>query len=58
MNVKEAALQVLRDAGGALSDHEISDRILAEGLWQTKGQEIANALAALREIAPAKGAIA
>ena len=58
MNVKEAALQVLRDAGGALRVHEISDRILAEGLWQTKGQEVAEALAALRECTAAKVATA
>lgn len=29
---------MLRDAGGALSAQEISDRILAEGLWQTSGK--------------------
>lgn len=38
MSVKEAAIQVLRDADGALSAQEISDRILAEGLWQTSGK--------------------
>lgn len=38
MSVKEAAIHVLRDANAAMSAQEISDRILADGLWQTKGK--------------------
>ena len=38
MSVKEAAIQMLRVADGAMSAQEISDRILAEGLWQTSGK--------------------
>jgi restriction system protein len=38
MSVKQAAVQVLQKTGGPLSAQEISDRILAEGLWQTNGK--------------------
>ena len=38
MSVKQAAIQVLRGADGALSAQEISDRILAAGIWQTSGK--------------------
>ncbi len=38
MNVKDAAIQVLRQAGSALSARDISERILAAGLWKTRGK--------------------
>ena len=38
MNVKQAAIQVLRDADEPLTAQEIADRILAGGLWQTRGK--------------------
>lgn len=38
MTVKQAAIEVLKKAGQALTAQEISDRILADGLWQTSGK--------------------
>ena len=38
MSVKQAAIQVLRDANAALSAQDISDRILAAGQWKTSGK--------------------
>jgi restriction system protein len=38
MSVKDAAIQVLQDAGGALTAQEIAERVLAGGLWQTSGK--------------------
>lgn len=38
MSVKQAAIEVLSRANEALSAQDITDRILAEGLWQTNGK--------------------
>jgi restriction system protein len=38
MNVREAAIQVLREAGGPLHAGELTKRILAKNLWQTSGK--------------------
>lgn len=38
MNVKDAAIQVLRDAGEPLSAKEIAKRTMSLGLWQTTGK--------------------
>ena len=38
MNVRDAAIEVLRDAVGPLHVQEIAKRILVKGLWQTQGK--------------------
>ncbi|GAB4131914.1 MAG: hypothetical protein Kow0040_11940 [Thermogutta sp.] len=38
MSVKQAAIRVLHEAGKPLTAHEIAERILNEGLWQTRGK--------------------
>ncbi|GAB6166181.1 hypothetical protein JCM19992_21810 [Thermostilla marina] len=38
MGVKQAAIQVLTEAGGPLTAQEITERILAQNLWQTRGK--------------------
>lgn len=38
MGVKSAAIQVLQQAGTALHAKEITERIFASGLWQSKGK--------------------
>lgn len=38
MSVRRAALQILQKAGGPLSAREISDRIVADGLWEPHGK--------------------
>jgi len=38
MSIKQAAVQVLREAGQPLAANEISQRLLAQGLWKTEGK--------------------
>lgn len=38
MDVKTAAIQVLKQAGSALHSQEITKRIIAAGLWQSEGK--------------------
>jgi restriction system protein len=38
MSVKDAAIHVLKAAGEPLTTQELTDRILAEGLWATSGK--------------------
>ncbi|MBE3050153.1 winged helix-turn-helix domain-containing protein [Candidatus Bathyarchaeota archaeon] len=38
MSIREAAIQVLRAAGQALTAQRITECILAQGLWQTQGK--------------------
>ena len=38
MSVRQAAVQVLRDAGGPLTAKEIASRILGRGLWKSRGK--------------------
>lgn len=38
MTVKEAAIEVLRQAGKPLSAQEISDRMIEGGLWEPGGK--------------------
>lgn len=46
MNVKQAAAQVLKDAGEPLHVTEITRRISRSGLWQSKGKTPADTVAA------------
>lgn len=38
MDVKAAAIQVLQQAGTALQAKDIAEKIIADGLWQSKGK--------------------
>lgn len=38
MSVKQAAIKVLGDADGPLTAQDISELVLSQGLWQTKGK--------------------
>jgi len=38
MSAREAAIQVLQEAGGPLHSEEITKRILSQGLWETSGK--------------------
>ena len=38
MSVREAAIQVLRDAGQPLTAQQMAERMLSRGLWQTEGK--------------------
>ena len=38
MGIREAVIQVLREAGEPLHAQEITERILTQGLWQTSGK--------------------
>lgn len=38
MNVRDAAIQVLQEAGEPLHAKEIAERMLADNLWQTTGK--------------------
>lgn len=46
MNLLEAVIQVLSDAGEALHYEEITNRVLASGLWETTGKTPAATLSA------------
>ncbi len=46
MGVKEAAIEVLRQAGRPLSAQEITEQMLSQGLWQTEGRTPAATVAA------------
>ncbi len=46
MNVRDAALQVLKDAGEPLHAEEIARRVLEQGLWSTSGKTPAATVAA------------
>ena len=38
MGVRDAAIEVLKEAGGPLHAREITKRILSQGLWKTNGK--------------------
>ena len=38
MGVKDAAMEVLKEAGGPLQAKEIAERIISKGLWKTTGK--------------------
>lgn len=47
MKVREAAIQVLREASGPLRAEDIAERMLSKGLWETTGKTPAATVAAI-----------